>query len=63
VVPVTINGTMAIQPRGALRLRPGPIQVVISPPIDPKQFKRKEELMDAVREAIAAHLDPDYPHH
>lgn len=61
VVPVAINGTMAIQPRGALRLKPGPIQVVLTPPIDPRQFRAKEDLMDAVRRAIAAHFDPDYP--
>jgi 1-acyl-sn-glycerol-3-phosphate acyltransferase len=62
VAPVAINGTMAIQPRGALRLKPGPIQVVIAPPIDPQRFQRKEELMDAVRQAIATNFDPDYPH-
>lgn len=62
VVPVAINGTRAIQPRGALRLKPGPIQVVISPPIDPRKFKTKDELMDQVRRDITAHFDPDYPH-
>jgi 1-acyl-sn-glycerol-3-phosphate acyltransferase len=61
VVPVVINGTLAIQPRGALRLRPGPIQVIISPPIAAQDFNRKEDLMDAVRQAIAAHFNPDYP--
>lgn len=61
VAPVTINGTMAIQPKGALRLRPGPIQVIISPPIHPQDFQSKEELMEAVRQAIAAHFNPDYP--
>lgn len=61
VVPVTINGTMAIQPKGSLRLRPGPIQVIISPPIHPQGFKNKEALMDAVREAIATNFNPDYP--
>jgi 1-acyl-sn-glycerol-3-phosphate acyltransferase len=62
VVPVAINGTMAIQPRGALALKPGPVQVVISPPIRPQNFKRKEDLMALVREAIAATYNPDYPH-
>jgi 1-acyl-sn-glycerol-3-phosphate acyltransferase len=62
VVPVAINGTMAIQPRGALRLQPGPIQVVIAPPVDPLQFANKEALMAAVRREIARRFDPDYPH-
>jgi 1-acyl-sn-glycerol-3-phosphate acyltransferase len=62
VVPVAINGTMAIQPRGALRLKPGPIEVVIAPPVHPSQFPTKEALMAAVRREIAQRFDPDYPH-
>jgi 1-acyl-sn-glycerol-3-phosphate acyltransferase len=64
IVPICINGTMAIQPRGSLHLRPGPVKVVISPPVDPKDFRGrpKEELMAAVSQAIAGHFDPDYPY-
>jgi 1-acyl-sn-glycerol-3-phosphate acyltransferase len=62
IVPVSISGTRFIQSRGAIRMRPGPIKVVISPPIAPGTFRRKEELMDAVRQAIDAHYDPDFPH-
>jgi 1-acyl-sn-glycerol-3-phosphate acyltransferase len=62
IVPVSISGTRFIQPRGTIRMRPGPIKVVISPPIAPGAFHRKEELMDAVRQAIAAHYDPDFPY-
>ena len=64
IVPVRISGTLAIQPRGSLYVRPGPIKVVISPPIDPQKFRgrRKEDLMAAVHRAIADHFDPDYPY-
>jgi 1-acyl-sn-glycerol-3-phosphate acyltransferase len=64
IVPISINGTMAIQPRGSLHLRPGPVQVVISPPIDPRDFRGqpKEQLMAAVHQAITDHFDPDYPY-
>ena len=64
IVPICINGTLAIQPRGSLHLRPGPVQVVISPPVDPRDFqgRPKEELMAAVHQAIADHFDPDYPY-
>lgn len=64
IVPVSISGTMAIQPRGSLHIRPGPVRVVISPPIDPQDFRGrpKEELMGAVHQAIADHFDPDYPY-
>jgi 1-acyl-sn-glycerol-3-phosphate acyltransferase len=64
IVPISINGTMAIQPRGSLHLRPGPVNVVISPPIDSRNFRGqpKEQLMAAVHQAIADHFDPDYPY-
>jgi 1-acyl-sn-glycerol-3-phosphate acyltransferase len=64
IVPICINGTLAIQPRGSLHLRPGPVQVVISPPVDPRNYRGrpKEELMAAVYQAIADHFDPDYPY-
>lgn len=62
IVPVSISGTRFIQPRGALQIRPGPVRVVISPPIHPKDYRRKEDLMAAVYQAIAANYDPDYPY-
>jgi 1-acyl-sn-glycerol-3-phosphate acyltransferase len=62
IVPVSISGTRFIQPRSAFRIQPGPIKVVISPPVSPKSFRRKEELMAAVRQAIDAHYDPDFPY-
>ena len=62
IVPVSISGTRFIQSRGTIRMKPGPIKVVISPPITPLTFRRKEELMAAVRQAIDAHYDPDFPH-
>jgi 1-acyl-sn-glycerol-3-phosphate acyltransferase len=64
IVPISINGTLAIQPRASLYLQPGPVKVFISPPIDPGDFqgRPKEELMAAVHQAIADHFDPDYPY-
>ncbi len=47
---------------GALQVRPGPVRVVISAPIHPRDYKRKEDLMAAVYQAIAANYDPDYPY-
>lgn len=62
IVPVSISGTRFIQPPETIRMKPGPIKVVISPPIAPHTFRRKEDLMAAVRQAIEAHYDPDFPH-
>jgi 1-acyl-sn-glycerol-3-phosphate acyltransferase len=62
IVPVSISGTRFIQVRRSIRVRPGPIKVVISPPVFPQAFGRKEDLMAAVRQAVAAHYDPDFPY-
>jgi 1-acyl-sn-glycerol-3-phosphate acyltransferase len=62
IVPVAINGARFIQPRAALRVRPGPVKVVIRPPILPQNFRRKDDLMDAVRASLAAAYDQDYPY-
>ncbi len=61
VVPVSISGTLRVQPPRSLMIRPGPVKVVVSPPLSPKAFKRKEDLIAAVRQAIATHYDPDFP--
>ena len=62
IVPVSISGTRFIQPRKSLRVRPGPIKVVIASPIAPDAFRRKEDLIAAVRQAINASYDPDFPY-
>jgi len=62
VVPVSISGTRFILPRGTIRVRPGPVKIVISPPIFPQEFRRKEDLMAAVHRSMAAGYDPDYPY-
>jgi 1-acyl-sn-glycerol-3-phosphate acyltransferase len=62
VVPVALSGTLFIQPRGTIRVRPGMVKMVISPPIFPQNFRRKEQLMAAVYESLAAGYDPDFPY-
>ncbi len=62
VVPVSINGTHYIKSPGSLRVKPGPVKIVIAPPVNPKAYRRKEELMDAVYQANAANYDPYYPY-
>jgi len=62
IVPLSINGTRFIKSRSLWRIKPGPVQVIISPPINPKDYRRKEDLMAAVFQAIAAHYDPYYPY-
>jgi 1-acyl-sn-glycerol-3-phosphate acyltransferase len=56
VIPVTITGTERMMPKGKLAIVPGKTVVTFHPPIDPRQFKRREDLMEAVRGAIGAGL-------
>src|ERR1039457_4421581 len=55
-IPVSISGTERIQGKGSLRIKPGTAHVVFHPPIDPAAFATREDLMQAVRAAIASGL-------
>ncbi len=55
-IPVSIHGTESIQRKGSLRIHPGTAHVAFHPLIDPAGFATREELMQAVREAIASGL-------
>ena len=55
-IPVSIHGTETILRKGSLRIHPGAANVIFHPPIDPPAFATREELMRAVRAAIASGL-------
>ena len=55
-IPVSIHGTETMLGKGSLRIHPGTAHVVFHPPIDPADFATREELMQAVRAAIASGL-------
>ena len=56
VIPVSIYGTEGIWGKGSLRIKPGTAHVTFHAPIDPAGFGTREELMQAVRGAIASGL-------
>jgi 1-acyl-sn-glycerol-3-phosphate acyltransferase len=56
VIPVSIYGTERIWGKGSLRIKPGTAHVTFHAPIDPAGFGTREELMQAVRTAIASGL-------
>lgn len=58
VVPVTILGTYESWPKTRFALRPGTATVVFHPPIMPHDFADREELTNAIWEAIASALPP-----
>jgi 1-acyl-sn-glycerol-3-phosphate acyltransferase len=55
-VPVSIHGTESMMAKGSMRVRPGTVHIVFHEPLDPKSFASREELMEAVRAAIASGL-------
>jgi 1-acyl-sn-glycerol-3-phosphate acyltransferase len=59
VLPLTILGTYEAWPKHRFALKPGVVTVVYHPAIDPKDYADREDLMAAVREAIAGALPED----
>jgi 1-acyl-sn-glycerol-3-phosphate acyltransferase len=59
IVPIAVSGTYEMMPKSTLKTRPGTAIVRILAPIDPKDFKSREDLMQAVHEAIANALPPE----
>jgi 1-acyl-sn-glycerol-3-phosphate acyltransferase len=55
-IPVSIHGTEKLLRKGSFRISRGDAYVVFHPPIDPAAFSTREELMQAVRVAIASGL-------
>lgn len=56
IVPVTILGTAEIMPKGSNIAKGGTATVIFHPPIDPKSFKSREELMQRVAKIIESPL-------
>ena len=53
IIPVAISGTERMMRRGSARVHPGVATVQMLPPIDPKSFRSRDQLMAAVQSAIA----------
>jgi 1-acyl-sn-glycerol-3-phosphate acyltransferase len=56
IVPVAISGTQTMMRKGSAAIMPGVARIVMLPAIYPAGFGTREELMAAVRAAIAAAL-------
>jgi 1-acyl-sn-glycerol-3-phosphate acyltransferase len=59
VVPVTLLGTYESWPKTRFALHAGTVTVMFHPPIDPRDYSDRDELMHAVRDAISADLPPE----
>ena len=55
-IPVSIWGTETMMSKGSLRIHPGTAHVTFHTPLNPADFETREDLMAAVRVAIASGL-------
>jgi 1-acyl-sn-glycerol-3-phosphate acyltransferase len=55
-VPVSIYGTESMMAKGSMRVKPGTAHILFHEPLDPSRFASRDNLMAAVREAIASGL-------
>lgn len=64
ILPVAINGSRRLLPKGALSPKPGAVNVVVTAPIETEGLAKEDlpDLMARTREAILAgrRLDPDF---
>ena len=56
VVPISIWGSEQMMTKGSLRIKPGLAHITFHPALYPEQFQSREDLMEAVRKAIASSL-------
>jgi 1-acyl-sn-glycerol-3-phosphate acyltransferase len=56
IVPVTILGTYEMMPKHSSIVRSGLATLVLHPPVDPKQFSSRDELMQTVWNQINSSL-------
>ena len=64
VVPITIKGSFQVQPKSSLKIFPGPMELVISPPLDTTAMKSRdiESLTGRIHETIAKNLKEPIRH-
>ncbi len=58
IVPVAISGTQTMMRKGSMAIAPGLARIEVLPPIDPSLYATREDLLRAVRWAIASALPP-----
>lgn len=63
ILPVTVNGSRKIMPKRSMVFYPGPIEIIVSDPIETKGVApdRLEELINKTRDTIMSNFNPDYP--
>ncbi|HEY6339108.1 MAG TPA: lysophospholipid acyltransferase family protein [Candidatus Sulfotelmatobacter sp.] len=60
VVPMSIVGTFYCMPKARFAIKPGLVQVIFHPPIEPKDFGSRDNLMERVRAVIDSGLPKEF---
>lgn len=53
IIPIALSGTQHMMRKGSIAITPGLARVQLLPAIEPAQYETREELLKAVRKAIA----------
>jgi 1-acyl-sn-glycerol-3-phosphate acyltransferase len=56
IIPVVLSGTQKMMRKGSIAITPGVAHVQLLPAIEPAEYETREELLKAVRKAIAEAL-------
>jgi 1-acyl-sn-glycerol-3-phosphate acyltransferase len=59
IIPIALSGTQTMMRKGSYAIRPGVARIQLLPAIEPSNYATREELMRAVRNAIAEALPPE----
>jgi 1-acyl-sn-glycerol-3-phosphate acyltransferase len=59
IVPIAVSGTQTMMRKGSNAIVPGVARIRLLPAIEPSDYATREELMRAVRNAIAEALPPE----
>jgi 1-acyl-sn-glycerol-3-phosphate acyltransferase len=59
IVPIALSGTQTMMRKGSSAITPGVARIQVLPTIEPSKYGTREELMGAVRNAVAEALPPE----
>ncbi|MGD0891682.1 MAG: lysophospholipid acyltransferase family protein [Terracidiphilus sp.] len=55
-IPVSLWGTETMMAKGSMKIHPGTAHIVFHPPVYPRNYATREDLLNAVRAAVASGL-------
>jgi 1-acyl-sn-glycerol-3-phosphate acyltransferase len=59
IIPIALSGTQTMMQKGSYAIRPGVARIQLLPAVEPSDYATRDELMQAVKDAIAGALPPE----